>query len=116
MLRIDPKSDQIELVGDSFPGRWKWYGGILAGDGCIYGIPYCAASVLKIDPATGHHFGTCGSVFYFTSETPWPNSVKSTTVQSGFRVFPLPGQVSTIGELPDGRWKLVHICQKGLKH
>ena len=33
------------------PGRWKWYGGLLGSDGCIYGMPYYANSVLKIDPS-----------------------------------------------------------------
>ena len=30
----------------------KWYGGLLGLDGCAYGIPNCAESVLKIDPKT----------------------------------------------------------------
>ncbi|EGD79721.1 hypothetical protein PTSG_10705 [Salpingoeca rosetta] len=37
----------------SGPGdNWKWYGGVLAGNGLIYGIPYKASAVLVIDPST----------------------------------------------------------------
>mmetsp|Transcript_20241 Transcript_20241/g.45893 ORF Transcript_20241/g.45893 Transcript_20241/m.45893 type:complete len:279 (-) Transcript_20241:150-986(-) len=31
--------------------RLKWYGGLLGSDGAIYGIPYNAASILRIDPS-----------------------------------------------------------------
>ena len=34
VLRIDPDTDRVETIGDAFPGRWKWYGGILAEDKC----------------------------------------------------------------------------------
>ena len=44
------------MVGKPLPapsiGRGKYYGGLLGGDGCIYGVPQCADGVLKIDPAT----------------------------------------------------------------
>ena len=34
-------------------GGWKWHGGVVGGDGCIYGIPAHADTVLKIDPHRG---------------------------------------------------------------
>lgn len=34
VLRIDPETDRVETIGDPLPGRWKWYGGILAEDDC----------------------------------------------------------------------------------
>ena len=45
----------MTTLGGPFPGasptgKHKWYGGLLGGDGCIYGIPQCAVSVIKIDP------------------------------------------------------------------
>ena len=33
-------------------GSSKWVGGVLAPNGCVYGIPYSSTSVLKIDPTT----------------------------------------------------------------
>ena len=37
----------------SLSGSAKWYGGVLAPNGKIYGIPAVSSSVLVIDPATG---------------------------------------------------------------
>lgn len=42
----------MTTIGGPFDGKFKWLRGILAGDGCIYGVPACASSVLKIDPST----------------------------------------------------------------
>ena len=52
MLKIDPRKETLELIGPEFPGAQKWFGGILAADGCIYGIPHNSSGVLKIDPST----------------------------------------------------------------
>ena len=30
----------------------KWYGGIIGGSGCIYGVPFAADRVIKINPFT----------------------------------------------------------------
>ena len=41
------------LVGAELPGGGKkWYGGVLAADGNIYGIPSNATQVLRFDPRT----------------------------------------------------------------
>ena len=37
---------------DSLSGPSKWYGGVLAPNGKIYGIPFTSTTVLEIDPAT----------------------------------------------------------------
>ena len=50
VLKIDPATDRCELIGPAFPGRNKWYGGLMGTDGCIYGVPQNAESVLRIDP------------------------------------------------------------------
>eukprot|EP00164_Ancoracysta_twista_P008236 GFYU01011840.1.p1 GENE.GFYU01011840.1~~GFYU01011840.1.p1 ORF type:complete len:387 (-),score=76.85 GFYU01011840.1:40-1200(-) len=45
----------VEFIGVDVPelaGNHKWYGGLLGCDGCVYGIPNCAKSVVKINPAT----------------------------------------------------------------
>lgn len=41
----------VKEIGD-FRIGYKWVGGILGEDGCIYGIPNGASKVLKIDPNT----------------------------------------------------------------
>lgn len=41
-------------MGPSFPGKCKWYGGIIGKqDGAIYGIPQNASGVLRIHPTEG---------------------------------------------------------------
>ena len=59
MLQIDPKKGTAQTVGNRSvlelaPGLriWPWHGTVEAADGCIYGIPYAATSVLKFDPRT----------------------------------------------------------------
>ena len=42
---------EATLVGaDLGAGGGKWYGGVLGPDGCVYGIPFSAAQVLRIAP------------------------------------------------------------------
>ena len=44
-------SETIGTFG-SLTGTAKWFGGVLAPNGFIYGIPYNSTTVLKIDPST----------------------------------------------------------------
>ena len=56
MLKIEPAPvDRVSLVGPRLhPGlKNKWYGGIRAEDGSIWGMPFNAPSALKITPETG---------------------------------------------------------------
>ena len=50
VLRIDPASGGVSLVGPATPGDDKWQGGVLGDDGAIYGIPERCRRVLKIVP------------------------------------------------------------------
>jgi hypothetical protein len=50
VLKFDTVSLQSTFVGPEFPGKYKWYGGLLGRDGAIYGIPQNASGVLRIDP------------------------------------------------------------------
>ena len=58
VLQIDPSKGQgtVRMVGDSVLGladgvkEWPWFGTVAASDGCVYGIPRNAKSVLKFDP------------------------------------------------------------------
>ena len=38
-FKLDPRTDEITLIGGPFQGRQKWYGGIRGYDGSIYGTP-----------------------------------------------------------------------------
>ena len=54
MLRIDPVAETAELVGDSCgPAVYKWCGGAVGPDGCVYALPRSAPGVLRFDPRTG---------------------------------------------------------------
>ena len=45
------QADEVATFG-SVSGTYKWYGGVLAPNGKIYGIPYNPSTILKIDPET----------------------------------------------------------------
>jgi hypothetical protein len=42
VCKFHPTTDAIELIGPTFEGKQKWYGGIVGSDRCIYGIPHNA--------------------------------------------------------------------------
>lgn len=52
VLKFHPFTDEVQLIGPRFPGKAKWYGGIMGSDGCIWGIPHNHSHVLRIDPRT----------------------------------------------------------------
>jgi len=43
------QTDTVDIFGDLLPTLDKWVGGVLAPNGCIYGIPYSSTTILKID-------------------------------------------------------------------
>ena len=60
MLKIDPVLYECSLMGATVDPEHdkhmsnvknKWYGGIIGGNGAIYGIPFRSDRVIKIDPA-----------------------------------------------------------------
>lgn len=53
VLRLDPNTDQAELIGPSLHGKYKWLRGVVCGDN-IYGLPCHADTVLKIHVPTGN--------------------------------------------------------------
>jgi isopenicillin N synthase-like dioxygenase len=60
VLRIDPTLQQVTSHGDFQEGGHKWHGGVLGPDGCIYGIPAHADSVLKVVPGLEPKLETIG--------------------------------------------------------
>jgi hypothetical protein len=51
---VDPEKQEVTTFGGdvlSGMGTHKWYGGTVGSDNCVYGVPLCAPSVIKIDPA-----------------------------------------------------------------
>mmetsp|Transcript_25484 Transcript_25484/g.37646 ORF Transcript_25484/g.37646 Transcript_25484/m.37646 type:complete len:531 (+) Transcript_25484:222-1814(+) len=61
VLKIDPKTETISFVGPDFPGKCKWYGGVLGTDNAIYGVPHNASGVLRITPNSVTVHGDFGS-------------------------------------------------------
>jgi hypothetical protein len=49
VLRIDPTTDTTTTFGSLAVVADKWYGGVLATNGSIYGIPLSSTAVLKIN-------------------------------------------------------------------
>ena len=50
-VKTNTKKRSMVALG-KFPGKQKWYGGLIADNGLIIGIPNCANGVLCIDPMT----------------------------------------------------------------
>src|SRR5690606_29548350 len=71
ILKIDPTTDTVSTFG-SLASSGKFYSGVLAPNGMIYGLPFSSASILKIDPTTDT-VSTFGSVG--TSAGKWTGSV-----------------------------------------
>lgn len=75
VLKIDPSTDAVSLIGPTLPGCYKWYGGVVGKhDGAIYGIPHNASHVLRIcdDDRVSLHgdFGTGGHKWHGASAAP----------------------------------------------
>lgn len=50
VLRINPKDDSVEVLGNYPSGGWKWHGGLLAPQtGIIYAFPAHSNEVLCVD-------------------------------------------------------------------
>ena len=47
-LWSQPSVEVLSTFG-SLSGTYKWFGGVLAANGAIYGIPFSSTSVLKIE-------------------------------------------------------------------
>ena len=53
VLKINPKTATVDIIG-SFPeGGHKWHGGLVDANGDILAIPANADSCLKVCPSTG---------------------------------------------------------------
>lgn len=50
-MNRDSEVKNVKEIGD-FEEKYKWVGGIMGEDGCIYGIPNGSDKVIKIDPKT----------------------------------------------------------------
>jgi hypothetical protein len=51
-LRLNIHTLQLQLVGSSYSGNFKWYDVVKHYDGCFYSVPNNAGHVLKMDPIT----------------------------------------------------------------
>ena len=56
-----PQTNRVGTTFGSLAGANKWFGGVLAENGMIYGVPYTSSTVLKIDPTT-NTASTFGSI------------------------------------------------------
>ena len=118
VLCIDTQKDTVEHIGeefgavegDDFISHGKWVGGALAGDGCIYGVPFGACHrVIRIDPRAktvslfgpdlrrladhpAHGWGSvCAGMDGCVYGTPF-------LVDRVLRIDPFANTVSTVGE------------------
>lgn len=72
----------ITRVG-SMSGDNKWYGGVLAPNGRIYGIPRDATNILEIDPMTH----TTALLASYTGQDKWAGGV----LAPNGKIFGIPG-------------------------
>ena len=47
-----PQNEIRLLDSEPLMGQEKWLGGVLGSDGCVYGVPGHARTVLRVDPST----------------------------------------------------------------
>ena len=109
VLRVDPRTDACELVGPRFPGRNKWYGGLLGLDGRIYGVPQCHRGVLRIDPgdaATCETFGDFGEGGW-----KWHGGV----VGPGGEIYGVPAHANEVLKIVPGDVPRLSVIGSGLR-
>lgn len=53
VLKINPESDSITMIGPSFEGHFKWLRSVQTSRGIIYGLPCHADCILRIDTHSG---------------------------------------------------------------
>ena len=84
------QSLQIDSFG-SLSGTIKWYGGVLAPNGKIYGIPYNATTILEIDPVskTTTTFGSLSGTIKWYGGVLAPNG----------KIYGIPFNATTILEI-----------------
>ena len=75
----------------SLAGTNKWYGGVLAPNGKIYGIPFDASTILEIDPET-QTTSTFGSL---AGSAKWVGGV----LAPNGKIYGIPFGASTILEI-----------------
>ena len=76
----------------SLAGTVKWFSGVLAPNGKIYGIPYNASTILEIDPETQttSTFGSVGTASY-----KWIGGV----LAPNGKIYGIPFNASTVLEI-----------------
>lgn len=109
---INTATGEIALIGDSYPGDFKWHGACTALDGCVYAIPQTADRVLRIDPAddstslVGPSLGSLRNKWYGglrdSDGTIWGIPTMAGGV---LKIVPRDGtaDVSTVGSFPQVR-------------
>ena len=108
----DAKDIDTTTTFGNLTGTDKWIGGILAPNGCIYGIPRNSTTVLKIDPATD----TISTFGNLTGTAKWAGGIlapngciygipyNSTAV---LKIDPATDTISTFGSVGTGTAKWI---------
>jgi hypothetical protein len=119
VLKIDctRSEDQCSHIGGPIPGLWKWHGAVLSPhDGCIYGIPQFAETILKIDVATQKvtEFGGPWPGASPTGKHKWYGGLLGgdgciygipQCANAVLKINPMTQEVTMLGELDGGGWK-----------
>jgi hypothetical protein len=133
VLKIDPATDEVTTLGGPFieaekgaergelygtsdlhysgGATFKWHGGVVAKDGCIYGIPANAETVIKIDCRAG-------KVTTFGGPLPGKNKWYGGLLgedgciygipqcaNTVLKINPVTQEVTLLGNLDSGGWK-----------
>ena len=91
-------SDTTSTFG-SLSGGSKWYGGVLAPNGNIYGIPFGSTTVLKIDPTTD----TATTFGSLSGSTKWRGGV----LAPNGNIYGIPYSAATVLKLTTGNYSQV---------
>ena len=118
VLKLDPMTDTISLIGPTLPGKYKWYGGVVGKtDHAIYGIPHNSSSILRIDindQVTLHgDFTDGGHKWHGASVSPTPDGAIVCIPANADKVLlihPSPTPVRTPSSSSDNNDPQQHLC------
>lgn len=87
ILEFDPKNNSYNFITSSVAGNW--YGGVLANNGKIYGIPFAGSSILEFNPTVGIATTFAGQSSGFVGGVLAPNG----------KIYGIPGRETSVLEI-----------------
>jgi streptogramin lyase len=115
ILEFDPKNNSYNFITSSVAGNW--YGGVLANNGKIYGIPFAGSSILEFNPTVGIATTFAGQSSGFVGGVLAPNGkiyCIPFSARTVLEIDPNTGTATTFGNLSSGnKWAHGALANNG---